>query len=391
MSTGAANEKFDMSGITRALVGAVAAAAAFYVTRQSGELSWTSSGSGSGSSNRDEETASKSFYSPDKGSLNGNTVVITGASTGLGLESAKRLAVGGCDLILTAPSDHEGRAAVEAVKDYIHRRKIGSKEQLISYKRLQLDNLESVKKVPDTWADVSRVDVLLNNEEVGFSRESEARQITVDGIERKMHSNHLGHFVLTAMLKDKFSENARIINVSSQNHEGEGLRFNYMWKAEPSNSYNGRQSYRQSKLANILFTQELQRKIDEAGLGWTTATLAPGAVESQFSEDRRRINEEAESINYDEWGLSFKMSSINFQKGLLDIVKTDEDGATTQIWLASGADGADIRSKYFMDCKSYPLSEGASDVAASLRLWEESEELSGVKFELKQMGLAKDQ
>lgn len=313
------------------------------------------------------------LYTPAVGSLVGQTIVITGGTTGLGLESVKRLAMGGATVILTARSDAKGRAAVEAVYSYFREKQIFAYEnQKIFYKLLDLDNLATVKQA--NWDDVTKIDVLLNNAGVMALPN---RELTVDGFERQMQSNHLGHFALTSILSSKFSDSVRIINVSSSAHTfaNQGLLFDYMWKADTG--YSAWKSYGQSKLANIYFTQELQRRIEQAGLQWTTATLHPGVV----ATDLGRYMMGEESYNKSKCGTGGLLQTI-LMKGMLSFLKTPQQGATTQVWLASGAEGEDVRGKYFSDCKARPLGDFATDRAAASRLWKESEELTGVSFAL---------
>lgn len=305
-------------------------------------------------------------FTPEKDSLIGRNILITGATTGLGLESAKRLAVGGANLILTARSDAKGQAAVEAVSTYLQDRNVSYENQKISYKLLDLDNLASVKEAAN-WDDVTQIDVLLNNAGVMALPE---REITVDGFEKQMQSNHLGHFVLTSILKEKFTRDCRIINVSSSAHKfaTTGLDFDYMWKADES--YGALKSYGQSKLANIYFTQAFQRRIEEAGLPWTVTAVHPGVVATDLF--RYLVKNETLRTILD------TLFRVTAKTGL---VRQVEQGATTQIWLAAATDD-DLGGKFYSDCQAETLGSAAMNETAAERLWQESEELAGVKFTL---------
>jgi len=228
------------------------------------------------------------LYTPEPSSLKGQTILVTGGSSGLGLESAKRLAVGGANIVLTARSDKKGQNAVQQVQEYLRAKGMDVSDNNISYKILDLDDLQSVKDAVASWKDdenLKEINVLLNNAGIMALPN---RELTVDGIERQMQSNHLGHFLLTALLAPKLAKDARIVNVSSEAHKfasGTGLLdYDKLWNPSSEN-YGAWKSYGQSKLANILFTRELQRRIDNkrsspkgSGRDWTVVCLHPGAV-----------------------------------------------------------------------------------------------------------------
>jgi NAD(P)-dependent dehydrogenase (short-subunit alcohol dehydrogenase family) len=204
-------------------------------------------------------------FTPAPGSLEGQTIVITGGTGGLGLESAKRLAVGGASILLMARSVEKAERAVSEVKKYARENNVMNEK--VSFKLLDLDDLRDVRNVPDTWKDIDKIDVLLNNAGIMALPKLE---LTVDGFERQMQSNHLGHFALTAFLSLKFAPDARVINVSSSAHQfaPKGmLSGDALWKPD-SFDYSGWPVYGQSKLANILFTKELQRRCEAAGKDW---------------------------------------------------------------------------------------------------------------------------
>jgi NAD(P)-dependent dehydrogenase (short-subunit alcohol dehydrogenase family) len=204
-------------------------------------------------------------FTPAPGSLEGQTIVITGGTGGLGLESAKRLAVGGASIILTARSVEKAERAVSEVMKYA--REKNAINEKVSFKLLNLDDLRDVRNVPETWKDVYKIDVLLNNAGIMALPKLE---LTVDGLEKQMQSNHLGHFALTALLSSKLEPDARVINVSSSAHQfaPKGmLSGDVLWKPD-SFDYSGWPVYGQSKLANILFTKELQRRCEAAGKDW---------------------------------------------------------------------------------------------------------------------------
>jgi len=337
------------------------------------------------------------IYQPEEGSLLGQTIVITGGSSGLGLESSKRLAVAGANIIVTARSDNKGSAAIQQIRAYLEKKNKATipEQQRLDYKVLNMDDLQSMNQsfTDNKWDDVPIVDVLLNNAGVMAIPQ---RETTVDGYERQIQSNHLGHFLLTSLLSDKLSKRARIINVSSSANQFAftGLKFNYLWKAE--SGYGPWRSYGQSKLANIYFTTELQRRIDAIPtLEWSAATLHPGVVPTNLGRYSGN-NDDLEAIpstvlDND----SDKENTIQtFLGSLANTINQDfksiEQGASTQVWLASGAEFQDIGGKFYDRCKQQQLRPFALNKEDGKRLWNESEDLLGRKFDLPSLGTSKD-
>ena len=159
---------------------------------------------------------SKSFYIPPPNSMDGKTVVITGGNTGLGLESGKRLAAAGAEVVLTTRTLSKGEQAVADVRKYLADQGMDAKSVRVHALTLDLADFESVKKFPaalKTLLGKRPVDVLMNNAGVMSIQDLE---ITKDGNERTFQTNHLGHFALTAGLAPMLSPDARIINVSSE-------------------------------------------------------------------------------------------------------------------------------------------------------------------------------
>jgi NAD(P)-dependent dehydrogenase (short-subunit alcohol dehydrogenase family) len=323
---------------------------------------------------QNQNSESNSIFTPTPGSLAGQTIFITGGTSGLGLESAKRLAMGGAEIVITSRSDAKGQDAVKDIVQHVVKQQVGVAPPVVSYRLLDMDNLAQVKECVD-WKDLPKIDVLLNN--AGIMAVSN-RELTVDGYERQIQSNHLGHFVLTKLLMPKLTPKARIINVSSTAHQfasSSGLDLDYFWKGEPG--YGPWRSYGQSKLANLLFTQELQRRIDAAGLGYTTMTMHPGVVATDLGRNMMGL-ENAEKMKNGEG--SFLQNA--FSKATSLFLKTPEQGANTQIWLASGMGTRNAAATYYIDCKDKGLPAFAADEKDAKKLWAESEEKSGVTFTL---------
>jgi NAD(P)-dependent dehydrogenase (short-subunit alcohol dehydrogenase family) len=322
--------------------------------------------------NRNIKTA---IYEPAANSLTDQVILITGGSTGLGLESARRLAAAGATIVLTSRTLNKGEQAVQSVKTYLSEK--GVENSKIYSTVLDLDDLESVRAYPASFKQLGfqKIDVLLNNAGV---MAIPTREITKDGYERTFQSNHLGHFVLTAELFPLLSrDKATVINVASEAYQiaSKGLALDNL---NGEVGYGPWSSYGLSKLANILFTQELQRRADKAGDTWLTAvTLHPGVVATDLG--RNLVGEEKWNSLKTKGPSFFESIAIN---AISLFTKTVPEGASTQVFLASGAEGALKKGVYYKDCKEKVLSGFAADETAARALWAKSEELGGIKFDV---------
>ena len=323
------------------------------------------------------QSQSSTIYTPDVDGLQGQTILITGGTTGLGLETAKRLSIGNPDrIIITARSGVKGETALADIQSYMKDNNV-SENVSLSYKVLDLDDLQGVQAAVASWTDVETINCLVNNAGVMAVPK---RELTIDGFERQMQSNHLGHFVLTALLAPKLTKDARIVNVSSEAHliaRFSGMDFDYCWTGEPG--YGAWRSYGQSKLANILFSQELQRRADESGLDWKVSTLHPGAVSTDLARNLLGL-ENWERLKNASGGVSILASSV--QQALNLFLKTPEQGASTSVFLAAGATPDEPRGRYYVDCQPRTVNDFARDATSAKRLWDESEVKSGVAFTL---------
>jgi NAD(P)-dependent dehydrogenase (short-subunit alcohol dehydrogenase family) len=307
--------------------------------------------------------------------LQGKVMVITGGTTGLGLESAKALAQGGATVVLTARTSAKGSKAVQTVQDYL--RSNGIDNDKVYSVQLDLDDLDNVKSFPDRFQQAmgndAKIDVLLNNAGVMAIPD---RQLTKDGYERTFQSNHLGHFVLTSKLVPFLNKDARVINVSSAAYlfAGTGLDLDNL---NGEKSYGAWSSYGQSKLENILFTQELQRRADAAGLSLTTTALHPGGVNTDLGRNM---------VGGDDAWFARKEKGPNsaIEKALDFAVKkftrTPDEGAATQVYLAISP--TIEKASFYSDLKVQSLPSFAKDETVAKMLWEKSEQLSGVNFNL---------
>ena len=199
-----------------------------------------------------------------------------------------------------------------------------------------------------------RIDVLLNNAGAMFWKRTES----VDGIEKTFALNHLSYFVLTNLLLPVLEQSApaRIVNVASDAHKGASINFDDI---QFKQNYSGWKAYQQSKLANILFTYELARRIE--GTGVTANALHPGFVRTNFLEA------------FNDAPAGWLLKKIG---GLISL--SPEKGARTSIYLASSPEVAGVSGRYFVKEKPVVSSPQSRDQAAAERLWKLSVEMTGV-------------
>jgi NAD(P)-dependent dehydrogenase (short-subunit alcohol dehydrogenase family) len=277
--------------------------------------------------------------------MHGKVCVITGATSGIGLETAKRLAAMGARIVMVGRDRARGEAALATVPG-----------ATIHY--ADLSRLSGMKRVAaDIAAATPTIDVLLNNAGAAF----QPRQVTEDGIEKTFALNHLSYFVLSNLLRESLRAaasargEARIVNVASRAHERATLDFDDLMFEK---DYFGTKLYARSKLCNILFTRELARRL--AGTGITANALHPGFVKTRIGDSVGGV-----------YALIFKMLKL-FQAIPL------EEGAETPAYLASSPDGAHVTGQYFNRCKVTEPAPAARDDAAARKLWDTSVKLTGV-------------
>ena len=271
-------------------------------------------------------------------------VVITGATSGIGGIAAMRLAALGARIVLVA------RDSARADRTLGYLRRAGPQVE----HRAHIADLSSLADIRQVAAAIAaeepRIDVLINNAGNIFARRAE----TTDGLERTFALNHLAYFVLTRELRERLiaAAPARIINTASNAHRGNALDFADL---QMRNHYRALTAYGRSKLANILFTRELARRL--AGTGVTANCLHPGFVATGLGQRRGGP-----------FGLMVRVSMLFAGRA--------EDGARTIVHLASAPELATTTGGYFVDCREASPSAAAQDDAAAKRLWEESERLA---------------
>ena len=206
--------------------------------------------------------------------MRGKTVVVTGATAGIGREACERLAAMGASLALVARDRLRAEALATALTQ--------AGALSVSVHIADLSRLAEVRRVAGELASLPRIDVLLNNAGAIFNR----REQTTDGFERTFALNHLAYFALTNLLRDRLKAMApaRVVNVASEAHRGAVLAFDDL---QTTRGYSGWLAYKRSKLCNILFTRALARRL--AGSGVTANALHPGFVATNFGNNNRGI------------------------------------------------------------------------------------------------------
>ena len=280
--------------------------------------------------------------------MEGRTCLITGASNGIGQETAIELAGLGATVVLVARNERRGRATQSEIKE-----RTGADTELLL---ADLASLADVRKLADEYRSRhDKLHVLVNN----AGAYNKQRELTKDGYEMTFGVNHLAHFLLTDLLLDliKASAPARIINVSSGAHSGATIDFDDL-QSERSYSMAGMRAYGQSKLANVLFTNELARKLE--GTKVTVNSLHPGVVRTGFGRNSGGVI-----------GAVFAVFQTIGSPFLLDAGQ----GAETSIYLASSPEVETTTGEYFVKSKSVSSNDESYDPEIARRLWDVSEEL----------------
>jgi len=280
--------------------------------------------------------------------MRGKTIVITGATSGIGQVAAEKLAAMGARLVLVARDKARGEAALARLRPI-------SPDANHSIYYADLSRLAEVKRVAaEIAAAEPRIDVLINNAGALFA----TRQVTTDGLELTFATNHMSYFVLTHGLRDRLraSAPARVVNVASDAHKGEKLDFNDLQSA---GNFRGLHVYGRSKLCNILFTRELARRWE--GTGVTANSLHPGFVSTRFGDQSGGM-------------LSFAVRAAKL------VAISPEKGAETIVYLASSGEVASSNGLYYYKCAPATPTKEAQENDAARRLWQESEKLAGVTY-----------
>lgn len=263
--------------------------------------------------------------------------VVTGATRGIGRPVAERLAGLGARVVLPLRDPAQGERVAEAIQQ---------RNGLVDVVRADLSSMASVRSAADEIARRHpRIGLLINNAGVITRR----REVTVDGLERQLAVNHLAPFLLTVRLLGALRAGApaRVVNVSSAAHSGQRLDFDDLMS---EGEYRRDRVYGRTKLANILFTHELARRLE--GSGVTANAVHPGVVATGLLSDY-----------------------MGMPAGRRSFGTTPERGAEPIVWLAASPEVAGVSGRYFDRCTETRSSVASYDDATARRLWEESERL----------------
>lgn len=279
------------------------------------------------------------------GKLQNKTAIVTGANSGMGMATVRALSDMGAKVIMLCRSEKRGTEALEKLSSEKYR----DLELILC----DLGNYDSIR----AFANIVRrgydnIDILVNN--AGFI--SLDRQETGEGLERQFGINHIGHFLLTMSLLDLMGEGGRIVNVASGAHKTGKIHFDDI---NLTKGFNVIKAYSQSKLANVLFTRELARRVKDRGI--TVNCCHPGAVATNIGIDR-------------DTGFGKTVTRL-----LKPFFQTPEQGARTAIFLASDDSVSDVTGEYFYKCRIAKSSKRSKDMELAKKLFEFSEELTGFK------------
>ncbi|MEJ0051323.1 MAG: SDR family oxidoreductase [Methylovirgula sp.] len=280
--------------------------------------------------------------------MRGKTVVITGATSGIGEVAALELAGKGARIVFIARDRNRGEATLA---------KLDAKAPGLPHK-VHYADLSLVAEMKRVAAEIAasepRIDVLINNAGAAFAQ----RQVTAEGFELTFALNHLSYFVITAGLRERLlgSTPARIVSTSSTAHSGMKIDLGDL---QTKNGYSSLKAYGRSKLENILFTRELARRL--RGTGLTANCLHPGVVATRFGHESGGIIQPV-------------------IKALQLFAISPEKGAETIVYLASSPDVANVTGEYFVKNKIAKTSAAAQDMGVAAALWAETVELTGVDW-----------
>ena len=278
--------------------------------------------------------------------MDGKICLVTGATDGIGMVTARVLAEQGAQVIIHGRNPEKGLRCVEQIRK-------ATGNDAISFFQADFASLDQVRRMARELNDfVAKLDVLVNN--AGFASYAN-RKLSQDGYELTFAVNHLAPFLLTHLLLDKikFAGRARVLNVSSVAHKIKPFDIDDLMSERVKPIY----AYGRSKFANILFSNELAVRLK--GAGATSNALHPGMIRSNFGKEATITR------------LIYKLTA--------PFIKTPEQGAQTSIYLATSPDVENKTGGYYVDCKLAGPDPGTKDSALAQRLWIESEKLVGLR------------
>jgi NAD(P)-dependent dehydrogenase (short-subunit alcohol dehydrogenase family) len=295
--------------------------------------------------------------------LSGRTAVVTGASAGIGLETARVLAGHGAFVVLACRNIEQANQAAARIR-------AGYGRAAIEAVHLDLASLASVRQAAvELRSACDRIDLLINN--AGVMEPPYER--TEDGFELTLATNHLGHFALTGLLLDRLLETpgSRIVTLSSEGHARGVMNFDDL---QSENDYRPAEAYYQSKLANLLFTYELDRRLRAADVQTIALACHPGIVSTDLYRTRSKLERAP---------LSRRLRTLNFW-----LVQSVQMGAlpTLRAAVDASAQGGEFYGPPGRGYTGYPIrvesSARSHETADQTRLWEVSERLTGVAYRI---------
>lgn len=311
-----------------------------------------------------KQTAAQKWNTSDLPDLTGRTVIVTGANSGLGFCTSEALAAHGAKVTMAVRNLDKGHQAADKIR-------ATSPGAQVELARLDLADLASVRAFAQSWsaANSQGLDLLINNAGIMAI----PKRATADGFEMQIGTNHLGHFALTGLLLPALVAvpNSRVVTVASQAHRMGQINFDDLMGEK---HYRQWRAYGQSKLANLLFTAELQRRIDQAHLSILALAAHPGFA----------------STNLQSVGPSMRGSTIEAKLTSLSgniMSQSAAMGALPTLFAATApglAGDTYIGPDGFMETRGYPKivgrSKAALNAADARRLWQVSEQLTGVTY-----------
>ena len=279
--------------------------------------------------------------------MGGKVVLITGGTSGIGKAAATALAGMGATVVITGRNEERGKRALQEIREE-------SGNDGVELILADLTVQDEVRRLAEELRERhNQLEVLVNNAGLVLSERTE----TPDGIETQLAINHLAPFLLTNLLLDLLKESApsRIVTVSSDAHRWAKIDLDDL---QSRKRYRGMQVYGKTKLANIMFTYELAERLE--GTGVTANCMHPGGVNTNFG------NNQGGPMN-----LLFRLFK--------PFMRSPEQGADTLIYLSSSPEVEGMTGKYLADRKVKAASDAAYDETTRKRLWEASEELTGLK------------
>ena len=287
----------------------------------------------------------------DDALLKGKVAVVTGSNSGIGKETAVALAQRGAQVVVAARNESKARAAVKEIKDRVS---AGDRADTLP---MDLASFEAVRSFADAFRTrYGRLDILVNNAGVILRQ----RHVTVDGHEVQFQVNHLGHFLLTSLVRDLLAESddGRVVTVASEAHRSarRGLKFDDLeWNRRRYGM--GFSVYAATKLMNILFIRELDRRLADTNV--TANAVHPGFVGSNFARD----------------GDTGRLGDI-VMRIARPLALSSERGAETSVYVASSPEVDGVSGQYFTKSHVGVPARYARDDDAAARLWTVSETLT---------------